>query len=277
MNACIFRPTRPSDVPVLGEIFIDAVTTIGPLAYSVAQIKAWATWPTADPKAFEARVTAGVSWVAEFEGEIAAFAVFVAPDHLDFLYTRGTYARRGLATQLHQNLEQIARAYGAVQLRTEASYLSRPAFTKFGYHVTEIEHVERYGVAFTRFKMLKRLSVGSPATGSASTVRRGYVSDLEKTPKAAAEETVQFLDHDINNPGWFRGLDPRQIEGYFPLAWFSLDADSKLATAQRDYDASELSVATGDSLSPLITVGKWVQVSLPDLTTGWIPTLCLEG
>lgn len=275
MKAPVFRPATDADLPRLSEIYIDAVTNIGPVAYTPGQIKAWASWPSVHPDEFHSRVSAGSCWVADCDGEIGAFAVFVPPDHLDFLYTRGKYARQGLATQLHQHLEGIATDTGAPQLRTEASYLSRPAFTKFGYHVESIERVERYDQTFTRFNMRKRLTVGPPATQPAVPLVRGYATELIASPSVAAEETVQFLDHDINHPGWFRGIDPRNVEGYFPLAWFILDTTSNLAIAQRDYDATELEVSSGETIYPITTLGPWIQACRPDLTTGWFPAACL--
>jgi|GEM_PF-1878474 len=106
MKQPLYRPATDADLPQLGDLYVDAVTTIGPLAYSAGQIKAWASRPTSDPEAFRTRVSAGPCWVvsaADCDGEIGAFAVFVPPDHLDFLYTRGTYARQGLAADSSTN------------------------------------------------------------------------------------------------------------------------------------------------------------------------------
>jgi len=37
MNTPLFRPATDADLPQLGDIYVDAVTTIGPLAYSAGQ------------------------------------------------------------------------------------------------------------------------------------------------------------------------------------------------------------------------------------------------
>ena len=275
MSSPVFRPIRPDEVSVLAEIYIDAVKSLGGHAYSPSQVASWASWPNQKPAEFLRRATAGHTWVAAYDNCIAAFAEFTPPDHLDFLYTRGRYARRGFATQLHARLEQIARNSGAAVLRTEASRLSRPAFTKFGYHVTEVEQVERFGETFTRFKMLKRLTLGPPATNPAVSVVRSHLRTLPYAPRAAAEEIVQFIEHDANNPGWFHGVDAAGVDGYFPRDWFLVDETHHRATALRDYDAIELEINPGDPVYPIATVGPWLQVIKRDGSIGWIPQHCV--
>jgi putative acetyltransferase len=277
MSAPIFRPVRPEEVSVLAEIYIDAVRSLGGHAYSPSQVSSWASWPSQEPEEFLRRTTAGHTWVAEYDHQIAAFAEFTPPNHLDFLYTRGAYARRGFATQLHARLQKIARESGASELVTEASYLSRPAFTKFGYQVTAVERVERFGELFTRFIMLKRLTLGPPATNPAARILRAHAPTLPQAPRAAAEDIIQFLAHDENNPGWFRGIDASGIEGYFPRDWFMIDATHHRATALRDYVATELKVSPGDTVYPIAAVGLWLQVITVDWQTGWIPQACLPA
>ncbi len=270
------RPATAADLPELAEVYIDAVRSLGPEAYSPTQLEAWASWPTAAPEEFQQRVLAGHPWVAEVEGVIAAFATYTPPDHLDFLYTRGAYARRGFATRLHRRLEAIAHEHGAPWLRTEASYLSRPVFNRFGYRVIEIERVERFGELFTRFKMRKRLSVGPPATGPATAVIKEHEASFAVTPVVAAEEQVAVRHFDENNPGWFSGTDPRGVPGYFPAQWFAIDEAQQRGTAQRDYAATELNVAEGDLVHVIETVSQWHLVVTHDgLYEGWIPVDCL--
>ena len=121
-------------------------------------------------------------------------------DLISPLDTRSKYARQGLSTELHRHLEKIAGESGAPERRTEASYLSRPAFTKFGCHVESMAQVERYGETFTRFNLRKRLNVGPPAAQPAGFSCPWYATDLIAFPSVAAEETIQFFDHDISPP-----------------------------------------------------------------------------
>ena len=277
MSDFSFRDATLEDLAALSSIYIDAVETIGPRAYSPAQIAAWRRWPIDSPDEVKQRVFAGTCRVAECEGIPVAFAAFTPPDHLDFLYTKGAFAGRGLATQLHQQLEAIARDQKAVMLRTEASYLSRPVFNRLGYEVIEIEDVVRFEEKFRRFKMRKILRAGSPTTGPAQPCLRSHQPSFENSPQVAAEEPVSFLRHDENNPGWFEGVDPRGISGFFPTSWFKIESKSNIAIAQRDYSAAELEVKVADSLSAIESIGPWVRVLDSAGNSGWIRKNCLPN
>ncbi|MCC5024008.1 MAG: GNAT family N-acetyltransferase [Candidatus Synoicihabitans palmerolidicus] len=219
------RAATSDDLPFLKEVYIDAGESMGPESYTPNQVKAWAHWPNAEPAVFRQRVTAGHTWVVEMEGEIIAFAEFTPPDHLDFLYTRSAHCRCGFATMLHQRLEAIARDLGAPWLRTEASYISRPVCNQFGYRVTEIERVERWGETFTRFKMIKRLKLGPPATGPALPVNEEYEASFPVTPIAAAEEIVNFRQYDEKIPGGSAATTPAECpDTFLPSGLSSMSA-----------------------------------------------------
>jgi len=55
---------------------------------------------------------------------------------------------------------------------------------------------------------------------------------------------------------------------------FALGTLSNLATTQRDYDATELEVSSAEKVYPITSIGPWIQVCRPNLTTGWIPAAC---
>ena len=274
MSEISFREAILDDLDDLAAIYIDAVDTIGPRAYSPAQIAAWRRWPIDSPEEVKQRVFAGTCRVAEYDGTPVAFAAFTPPDHLDFLYTKGQFSGRGLATQLHQQLEDIARKQDAVILRTEASYLSRPVFNRLEYEVVEFEDVVRFEETFRRFKMRKILRAGPPATGPENRCIHPHTPSFKKSPRVAAEERVSFQRHDNDNPGWFKGIDPRGISGYFPTAWFEIDASTHNAIAQRDYDAAELSVQIQDPIYELESIGPWSRVLDQSGKYGWIRRKC---
>ena len=269
MEEITLRAATAADVETLGSIYIDAVQTIGPQCYSTAGIAAWQRWPTDSPDEFRQRVLAGHTLIAEVEGEPAAFAEFTPPDHLDFLYTCGRFARRGLAERLHRRLESIARESGASLLRTEASLLSRPAFAKFGYEVLEIEDVERFGETFRRYRMRKLLRAAPPATAPLAACRAGYDAAFANPPKVAAGEVVQLIEKDPNHPGWFKGRTATGESGYFPVAWFAIAGSD--ATAMRDYDARELTVRVGDLVGIVEIESSWARVMKPSGEVGWVP------
>lgn len=278
MITSVLRPATPADLPLLGEIYTDAVLSQGPEAYSEEQVQAWARWPTDHPAEFRRRLNRPHAWIAEVDGVAAAFAQLIVPDHVDFLYTRGEYAGQGLATQLHTKLKEIALAAGAARLRTEASLLSRPVFTTFGYRVTATEQVERGGETFIRFHMTRRLRLAPPAVEAAAIAVSDYEPAFAIAPTAAALETVVFSRYDEKNPGWFSGTDVRGVHGYFPQAWFEIDESAHRAVAQRDYTAAELRVKVGDRVHRVVTVDGWhLVVSADGHREGWLPAECLAA
>lgn len=274
MSEVTFRTATDADLPALAAIYIDAVDTLGPRAYTVGQIAAWRRWPIDEPDEFRRRLMAGHCRLAEVGAAPVAFAEFSPPDHLDFLYTSGEFSGRGLATTLHQQLEAIAVQSGAALLRTEASYLSLSVFKRLGYEVVEIEDVVRFGETFRRFNMRKILRPGPPATSVTTACRKDHKRSFESVPRVAAEETVTWQEDDAKNPGWFKDCSTEGTKGYFPRAWFSVDENSRQAVALRDYDASELSVSGGDLVGIIEIESGWVRVMSADRQVGWIPTAC---
>jgi hypothetical protein len=59
-------------------------------------------------------------------------------------------------SKIYSALEAHAFARGVLEIRTEASRISRPFFEKQGYAVMGIEHVSRFGLEFERFRMRKK-------------------------------------------------------------------------------------------------------------------------
>jgi putative acetyltransferase len=154
--AAELRPYETADLAAIVEIYRDAVRSIGPQAYDTRQIAVWSRFPE-DPAGFGAGLSEGVTLVAEVDGVPAAFGQLRPADHIQFLYCRGRYARRGLATALLRALQWEADASGARHLTTDASRLSQPLFAREGFVVESAEVVERLGVSFERFRMIKTL------------------------------------------------------------------------------------------------------------------------
>jgi putative acetyltransferase len=150
----ILRAFNPEDAEPLADVYRDAVRTIGPQAYTEQQVTMWALYPD-DIDEFRARLSRGLTLVAEEEGRIAAFGQLEPDDHLAFIYCSGRYCRRGIGSEIYRALEAQAFQKGVVQIHTEASRISRPLFAKHGYEVREVEKAVRFGVEFERFRMTK--------------------------------------------------------------------------------------------------------------------------
>ena len=155
----ITRPFVPEDAATLADVLRDSIRGLGSAAYSPGQIEAWASYPV-DLEEFRARLSGGVTVVAEDGGDLIAFGQLNPLDHVKFLYCRTARARQGVASAVYRILETRARASGLAVMTTDASRVSRPFFEKFGYRIEATEHVEWRGETLERFRMAKDL-VGS--------------------------------------------------------------------------------------------------------------------
>lgn len=154
------RRLRPDDYAQLITVYRDAVISQAAGHYSQAQIGAWSEHACRDD-GFRESLRRGygvVSCTGEDSGTIEAFALLDPPDRLALLYCRGRASRQGRATALLQALESHARQQGCLQLRTEASQLSRPLLERRGWRIEAEEEVLFAGVSFRRWRMIKALA-----------------------------------------------------------------------------------------------------------------------
>lgn len=139
------RAFRKGDADALAALARRAILTIGPRAFSPAQVAAWAA--RIGPELFLARANEDQTLLVAVDGHDrpCAYAILESDGHLDHLYCDPDHTRRGLAERLLARAEHVAHAAGATHLHTEASELARPAFERAGYRVTHrrdfaIEH-----------------------------------------------------------------------------------------------------------------------------------------
>ena len=156
------RPFRADDADALATLAVRAIRTIGPRAYSPAQVGAWAARHGAARRYLESAEAGHMILVAaDGADRPVAYALLKAPGehgaHLDHLYCDPDHTRRGLGDHLLEAAENAARAAGATRLYTEASELARPAFERAGYRVSHRRDFEVDGVPIHNFAMEKML------------------------------------------------------------------------------------------------------------------------
>lgn len=156
LTTVTLRPYRPADIETLARLYHDAVLNLGRGAYDKAQLAVWVSFAD-DLDLFRERIKQGLTLVVELGQEIAAFGQLHPVDHIALLYTHPAHARRGLARTIYTHLEDQARHQGAVEITTDASRISRPFFERMGFIVITTEQVERGGLRFERFRMIKQL------------------------------------------------------------------------------------------------------------------------
>lgn len=147
----LIRKYHSSDCPKLAELFYNTVHTINAKNYTKEQLDVWATGQTDLAKwnqSFQEHYT-----IVAADGEvITGFGDIDKTGYLDRLYVHKDYQKRGIATDICSQLEQIIQG----DILTHASITARPFFEKRGYQVIKEQQVERQGIFLTNFIMIKR-------------------------------------------------------------------------------------------------------------------------
>ena len=211
------------DAEELARVYRDAVHTIGPQAYTQRQVEAWAVYPD-DIEEFRSRLSRGLTLVAEEEGRIIAFGQLEPDDHLAFLYCAGNRCRRGVGSAIYQVLEAHAFQKGISQIHTEASRISRPFFTKHGYSLIEVEHVNRFGVEFERFRMVKSKPGNYPGNQMTLSYRPATPEDAQACVDIRGKTRENSFSIDqlkavgVTPESWRNGIADGSFPGYVCLA-----------------------------------------------------------
>ena len=150
------RPATDADTDALRALYVDAIRTTGPEAYTPEQVATW-TRGAEDAARFRAHLLGEWAVVAEGESGPLGFAALDG-DRVSGLYVRGDAQRRGLGGRLLGAVVAEARRRGLQALRAEASVFSLGLFERWGFRVTEVERIVRGGVSFDRSLVMRELS-----------------------------------------------------------------------------------------------------------------------
>lgn len=89
--------------------------------------------------------------------------------------------------------------------------------------------------------------------------------------KLVAGDSVTITKRETNPAwlGWFFCVDKFGIGGWVSETYLKIEGDT--AVAIRDYDATELSVRTGQVVESLLEEFGWAWVQAEDGGQGWVP------
>lgn len=118
--------------------------------YTAEQIDVWAAGQV-DLKKWNQSLQEHFSIVAVDNGIIVGFGDIEKTGYLDRLFVHSDYQRKGIATAICNQLEQVVQG----NIVTHASITAKPFFEKRGYKVVKEQQVERQGVFLTNFVMIK--------------------------------------------------------------------------------------------------------------------------
>jgi putative acetyltransferase len=126
------RPYLPADFDAVSLIFVESVAVLAEEDYSEGQRAAWIGL-SQDEDAFAARLSGGLTLIADLDGEPAGFATLKDNAAIDLLYVHPEFARRKVATTLIEALERLAAARGGASLSVDSSDTARAFFEGRGY------------------------------------------------------------------------------------------------------------------------------------------------
>nr|WP_295837679.1 GNAT family N-acetyltransferase [uncultured Azospirillum sp.] len=153
------RDYRPSDAPVLAEIYARSVRGIGSRFYGPEQVEAWAAQAPTVERVREAYGDGRVALVAVDEADRpVAFSDVETDGHINFLYCAPEAAGRGVMSALVDRLEARARALGHPRLHVEASEAARPFFLRRGFAMLARRELRIGNVPIHNYAMEKWLA-----------------------------------------------------------------------------------------------------------------------
>lgn len=153
------RLFKDTDAGALAAIFYSSVRQIGGQHYTAEQVAVWAPG-LPDPDVFTRRASDGRTFLVAIgeNGQPIAYGDLEADGHIDHLYCSPQAAGRGVARQLYEELERLARCAGIDMLFVEASEPAKRFFQKQGFEPIGRTEFKLNGVEIHNYQMRKALS-----------------------------------------------------------------------------------------------------------------------
>ena len=151
----LIRKYQKEDCKELCALFYDTVHTINAKDYTKDQLDVWATGQV-DFEKWDKSLQEHYSIVAVDNKIIVGFGDIDKTGYLDRLYVHKDYQKKGIATDICNNLEKNISAK-INKVRTHASITAKSFFEKRGYKVIKEQQVERQGIFLTNYVMEKNL------------------------------------------------------------------------------------------------------------------------
>ena len=125
--------------------------------YDKAQLNAWAPKIPDASKWFPILVEYATFVAIDENEKPVAWVSMTEAGYIDMLFCLPEVVGRGIAGQLYETVEGIARERGLSRMTAHASLLAQPFFAKRGWRVEKHEMHVRSGVAIPRAEMSKDL------------------------------------------------------------------------------------------------------------------------
>lgn len=152
------REFDPADASALVNVFQRSVRGLGSRDYSPAQVSTWlARVPREADILAHAKADSIFLVATDDAGLPLAFVVTEGDGHIDLLYCVPEAAGTGVAADLYDRMEEIARQRRFERLFTEASEAARHLFARKGYRVVCRGNLVIGGIPIHNYGMEKDL------------------------------------------------------------------------------------------------------------------------
>lgn len=147
----IIRKYKTSDLNEIIELFYNTVHSVNAKDYSQQQLNAWADG-NVNAKEWNSSFLSHTTLAAEENNILVGFADMDASGYLDRLYVHKDFQRRGIASALCKQLENLV---NAKEFTTHSSITAKPFFEKIGYREIKEQKVFRHGIPLINYIMKK--------------------------------------------------------------------------------------------------------------------------
>ena len=148
----IIRKYDPADCMEITDLFYNTVHAVNSKDYTKEQLDVWATGEV-DLEKWNNSLSEHYSFVAVENGMIVGFGDIDKTGYLDRLYVHKDYQRKGIATAICNELENVIHCGKVI---THASITAKPFFENRGYMVVIKQKVKQKGVFLTNYIMEKQ-------------------------------------------------------------------------------------------------------------------------
>ncbi|MCC6070738.1 GNAT family N-acetyltransferase [Massilia sp. GCM10020059] len=154
------RPCAAGEEIALRAIFKSSVHGLARRNYTAAQIQAWAPREESAElcEQWIRRIQVNQPWVAEVNGQLAAFADVQPSGYIDHFFVAAEFAGQGVGNALMRHLHEIARCAGIDTLFSHVSLTAQPFFRRHGFHVEKEQRVMIRGVELENAVMRKAMT-----------------------------------------------------------------------------------------------------------------------
>jgi N-acetylglutamate synthase-like GNAT family acetyltransferase len=152
-----WRRATGDDLFTLAALYRDAALRLGPLVYTPAQARAWASFAN-DESGFRDYVLDTDTWVAERpgDGRMLGFCGGRTRDgmcELPSLYVTPARTRQGIGAEMLRRTLERAGTAGATRFAAWVTPFSRPVFLAAGFALTQTVSAPFAGTLFERYRV----------------------------------------------------------------------------------------------------------------------------